>query len=170
MRALAGALLSRQIDETSGSNGFVPPPADFVYASQPSDLVRMPPQSALRRHSEVVELLHPSDDFYYLCEVYERDGWGGRIEVYYQEENLLSGSPVVTVRSAGANGRIDADQYEVGGFVPGSATDDLVISAKRFVRWPLGTPAPDLVVKPEGNRCPGEKVESEPDAESAPNG
>ncbi|MEO8197386.1 MAG: hypothetical protein ABI689_11775 [Thermoanaerobaculia bacterium] len=167
MRLLAGALLSRQSDETSGSNWMLAPVSDFVLAGQPSELVRMPPRSALRRHSQVVELLHPSDDFYYLCEVYERDGWGGRIEVYFQEENILS-AKAVTVRSPGANGRIDADRYEIGGFLPGAATDDLVFSGKGFVRWPLGTPAADLVVKPEGDRCAAEAVGSDPAEGPAP--
>lgn len=94
MRAIAGALLSRQIDETSGENRLGGPAAGWtawVRAGQASTLVRMPPEKELRSHSEVVALLRPREDFIYLCDVPERDAWGERIEVYYEEEKMLTG-------------------------------------------------------------------------------
>ena len=87
----------------------------------------------------------PREGIIYLHEIPDRDAWGERIEVYYEQEKLLTGR-VVTVRSSGANRRFDADAYEVGAFLPGAATDDIVISDRRFVRWPWGVAEGELEV------------------------
>ena len=154
LRAIAGALLSRYEDEVSGENRLGAPTYDWVLASQPSDLVRVPDVRALRSRKGVLGLLRPSEDFIYLCDVPDLDAWGRRIEVYYEQDKILS-ARFLTVRSAGANRRFDTDRYEVGGFLPGAEIDDIVIADKRFVRWPLGVPEAELRVAPKIGRCPG---------------
>ena len=123
MRALAGALLSRYEDEVSGENRLGAPADAWILvsqsASQPSDLIRVPNVRALRSRKGVLGLLRPSEDFIYLCDVPDRDAWGERIEVYYEQDKILS-ARFLTVRSAGANRQFDADRYEVGGFLPGA--------------------------------------------------
>ncbi len=147
LRVLAAALQAFVNDATSGENRLERAPSAWVLASQPSELVRIPPGSELLSYRELFELLNPLEDASYLRDIPEYDGWGRRIEVYYSEEKLLA-ARVFSVRSPGANGRFDTDVYEIGGFLPGSETDDIVIADKRFVRWPLGTPEADLAVKP----------------------
>ena len=154
LRALAGALLSRHQDEVSGENRMGTPANDWILASQPSDVIRVPNVRALRSRKGVLGLLRPSEDFIYLCDVPDRDAWGERIEVYYEQDKLLS-ARFLTVRSAGANRQFDADRYEVGGFLPGAEMDDIVVADKRFVRWPVGVPEADLRVEPKIGRCPG---------------
>ncbi len=154
LRALAGALLSRYQDEVSGENRMGAPANDWVFASQSSDLIRVPDVRALRSRKGVLGLLRPSEDFIYLCDVPDRDAWGERIEVYYEQDKILS-ARFLTVRSAGANRHFDADRYEVGGFLPGAAIDDIVIADQRFVRWPLGVAETELEVEPKIGRCPG---------------
>ena len=154
LRAIAGALLFRESDETSGENRLEGPAAGWILTSEPPSLIRMPPAKELRSYPAVLMLLRPSEDFIYLCDVPERDAWGERIEVYYEEERILAGR-AVTVRSSGANRRFDSDAYEVGGFLPGAATDDIVFAGEEFVRWPLGVPKSELKVKEKIGRCPG---------------
>jgi hypothetical protein len=145
LRVIAGALQSFVNDATSGENRLERAPAGWVLASQPSKLVRIPAVNELLSYRELFDLLNPLENASYLSEIPEYDGWGKRIEVYYAEEKLLA-ARVFSVRSSGANGRFDADVYEIGGFLPGSETDDIVVADRRFVRWPLGTPEADLAV------------------------
>jgi hypothetical protein len=167
LRALAGALLSRSIDEISGENRMGAPADDWILASKPSERVRVPNVRALRTRKGVLGLLRPSEDFIYLCDVPDRDAWGTRIEVYYQEEKLLS-ARFLTVRSAGANRQFDAQEYEVGGFLPGAEIDDIVIADKRFVRWPVGVPEAELEVHDRIGRCPGFEEEMRKSAAQSP--
>lgn len=167
LRAIAGALLSRYEDEVSGENRMGAPANDWILASQPSDLIRVPDVRALRSRKGVLGLLRPGADFIYLCDVPDRDAWGERIEVYYEQDKILS-ARFLTVRSAGANRRFDADRYEVGGFLPGAAIDDIVVADHRFVRWPLGVPEADLRVEPKIGRCPGFDDGSGPGVTPAP--
>ena len=155
LRVIAAALQSFVNDATSGKNRLQGAQPDWVLASQPSQLIRIPAANELLSYRELLELLNPREDASYLSEIPEYDGWGRRIEVYYAEEKLLA-ARVFSVRSSGANGRFEGDVYEIGGFLSGSEADDLVIADKRFVRWPLGTPEADLAVKasagPDWNR------------------
>lgn len=163
LRVIAAALQSFVNDATSGEHRLERAPSDWVLASQPSKLVRIPAVSELLTYGELFDLFHPIEGASYLRDIPEYDGWGKRIEVYYAEEKLLA-ARVFSVRSSGANGRFDGDVYEIGGFLPGSETDDIVIADKRFVRWPLGTPEADLAVKasagPDWNRI--HKIEPGP--------
>ncbi len=154
LRAIAGALLSRAVDEVSGENRMGEPANDWLLASRPSDFIRVPTVRELRSRKGVLGLLRPSEDFIYLCDVPDRDAWGSRIEVYYEQEKLLS-ARFLTVRSAGANRQFDADEYQVGAFLPGAAIDDIVIADERFVRWPIGVPEVELEVRDKIGRCPG---------------
>lgn len=154
LRALAGALLSRYQDEVSGENRMGAPANDWVLASPPSDVIRVPDVRALRSRKGVLGLLRPREDFIYLCDVPDRDAWGERIEVYYEQDKLLS-ARFLTVRSAGANRQFDADRYEIGGFLPGAEIDDIVVADTRFVRWPMGVPEAELRLEPKIGRCPG---------------
>jgi len=158
LRVIAAALQSFVNDATSGDYRLGGEPTDWVLASQPSKLIRIPSESELLTYRELFDLFHPLgplEDASYLPEIPEFDGWGKRIEVHYAEEKLLA-ARVFSVRSSGANGRFDGDVYEIGGFLPGSETDDIVVADQRFVRWPLGTPEADLAVKasvgPDWNR------------------
>ena len=165
LRAIAGALLSRWQDEVSGENRLAAPRNDWILASQPSDVIRVPAVRALRSRKGVLGLLRPTEDFIYLCDVPDRDAWGERIEVYYEQDKILT-ARFLTVRSAGANRHFDADRYEVGGFLPGAEIDDIVVADKRFVRWPLGVPEAELQIVPTAGRCPG----GEEDAQKAAGG
>ncbi len=147
LRVIAAALQSFVNDATSGEHRLEGAPSDWVLSSQPSKLVRIPAVNELLTYRELFELFNPREEASYLRDIPEYDGWGKRIEVHYAEEKLLA-ARVFSVRSSGANGRFDGDVYEIGGFLPGSATDDIVIADKRFVRWPLGTPEADRDVKP----------------------
>lgn len=146
LRVIAAALQSFVNDATSGENRLERASSDWVLASQPSKLVRIPAVNELLTYRELFDLFNPLENASYLSEIPEYDGWGRRIEVHYAEERLLA-ARVFSVRSSGANARFDGDVYAVGGFLPGSETDDIVVADKRFVRWPLGTPEADLAVK-----------------------
>lgn len=167
LRALAGALLSRYQDEVSGENRMGAPANDWVLASPPSDVIRVPDVRALRSRKGVLGLLRPREDFIYLCDVPDRDAWGERIEVYYEQDKLLS-ARFLTVRSAGANRQFDADRYEIGGFLPGAEIDDIVVADTRFVRWPMGVPEAELRLEPKIGRCPGFDEGSNPGVTPAP--
>jgi hypothetical protein len=146
LRVIAAALQSFVNDATSGGMRLEGAPSDWVLASQPSELVRIPADNELLTSGELYALFHPLENASYLDEVPELDGWGRRIQVHYSEERLLA-ARVFSVRSSGANGRFEGNYYESGGFLPGSEADDIVVADKRFVRWPLGTPEAKLAVK-----------------------
>lgn len=147
LRVIAAALQSFVNDATSGENRLGGAPSDWVLASAPSKLIRIPAVNELLTYGELFDLFHPIEGASYLSEIPEYDGWGKRIEVHYSEERILA-ARVFSVRSSGANGRFEGDVYEIGGFLPGSEADDIVVADRRFVRWPLGTPEADLDVKP----------------------
>lgn len=56
MRDLAGALLSREVDEMSGEHRVDGPGAGWVLASRDSNLVRMPSKGERRSPAEVLDL------------------------------------------------------------------------------------------------------------------
>lgn len=146
VRAIAGALLSRQIDEQSGASDMSTPPRAALRPGDAPNLVRMPPAADRLTYQGVLELLQPREDVIYLPEIPTVDAWGERLEVYYDQSHV-DFNRVVTVRSSGANRRFDAEIYEPGSFVAGDAIDDIVIADKRFVRWPRGVPEEELLVK-----------------------
>lgn len=63
------------------------------------------------------------------------DPWGHPYEVRLGDG---SQAPTLVVRSAGANGRFEGDQYTVGTFAIGAADDDVVWADGYFLRWPGG--------------------------------
>ena len=146
LRSIAGALLSRQIDEQSGGNALDTPARAALRRGDPPNLVRMPLLADRLSHRAVVELLQPRPDIIYLQDIPEFDAWGERIDVFYDQDHLFA-ERVVTVRSSGANRKFEARAYEIGAFPPGAETDDIVIADRRFVRWPAGMPEAELVVE-----------------------
>ncbi|HVS14195.1 MAG TPA: hypothetical protein VMV46_09740 [Thermoanaerobaculia bacterium] len=97
----------------------------------PIDLTSIP----VVTRSELEALLVPE----YLPEIPELDGWGGAFEVrMHPDLPTLAGRPLLTIRSAGADGVFDADTYAPGPYPPASATRDLVWVDGYFVSWPQG--------------------------------
>lgn len=71
----------------------------------------------------------------YIPEIPEKDGWGHPYELYLNVDDL-DGRRVFLVRSAGRDGRFDADRYDAGAFASADADQDLVWSDGVFIRWP----------------------------------
>ena len=61
------------------------------------------------------------------------DPWGQPYDIRVGDG---SRSPVLVVRSAGADGRFEGDSYAVGSFSPDATDRDLVWADGYFVRWP----------------------------------
>ena len=80
-------------------------------------------------------LLRPEGKAPYVAEVELVDGWGHPLDVRIDFDNLL-GEPVMTVRSAGPNGKFEGPRYRIGVIRPDSGTDDIVWSDGRGITWP----------------------------------
>ena len=64
------------------------------------------------------------------------DGWGHPLEVRVALDDLLA-SRVLMVRSAGRDGRFEADAYEIGPFGARELERDIVWADGSFIRWPI---------------------------------
>ena len=90
----------------------------------------------LKSHEEVVEMLKPTEDFYYMKDVPEFDGWGHPLEIWLSTD-LLS-SRVMVIRSPGRDGFYsdEALSYTVGGFPRTAYDEDIAWTDGYFIRWP----------------------------------
>jgi hypothetical protein len=86
-------------------------------------------------HAELTELLVPQ----YIVRVPEKDDWGHPYEYFLNAENVLA-KEVMSIRSPGRDGQIDAELYTVTNFDPSDYDRDIVWSDGFFVRWPQGPP------------------------------
>jgi hypothetical protein len=149
MRELGGALLSWRIDNLPphpATQAKTPPDA----ARQPGDsesLIRVPPKGDLLTLAQLEDLLQADERLVYLREIPTLDGWSQPLEVYVDLDHLRA-ERVVTIRSAGRNGRFEREAYEPGAVAPGDAEDDIVLADEAFVRWPEALLADDRRVKP----------------------
>jgi hypothetical protein len=80
---------------------------------------------------ELREILVPQ----YMQQVPERDGWGNPFEYYLNVENPLE-QQVMSIRSAGRDGRFSTDSYTATAFDPDDLDQDIVWADGFFVRWP----------------------------------
>ncbi|HEX3128984.1 MAG TPA: DUF2059 domain-containing protein [Thermoanaerobaculia bacterium] len=94
-------------------------------------LDRYPPLS----RAELQEILVPQ----YIQTVPERDGWGNPYEYFLNVEDPLAPN-VMTIRSAGKDGRFQGIEYTVTSFDPDDLDQDIVWSDGFFVRWPERKP------------------------------
>jgi hypothetical protein len=77
----------------------------------------------------------------YLHELPKNDPWGNPYEYRLKVQNLLDRT-IMSIRSAGSDGRLDAEEYRISGFLPADVYEDLVWADGFFVRWPE-TPKPE---------------------------
>lgn len=86
-------------------------------------------------HDELKEILVPM----YMQKVPEKDGWGNPYEYFLNVENPLEPN-VMTIRSAGRDGRFSGTYYTLTSFDPDDLDEDIVWSDGFFVRWPQRNP------------------------------
>lgn len=95
----------------------------------------LPPEADLSRVAvlsakELEALLVPR----YLKSLESTDGWGRELEV--RLDRSQTGWGVMSVRSAGADGKIEGDRYSRGAFDKNDQEADIVWADGLFVRWP----------------------------------
>jgi hypothetical protein len=89
-------------------------------------------------YDEVRQLLVPK----YLAELPRTDAWGHPLEICVDRANVKTHAHyVLGVRSAGADGRFDGEEYAVGEFDRADANHDLVWLDGYFMAWPMGKQA-----------------------------
>lgn len=93
-------------------------------------------QVPLLSYEELQQVLVPT----YIQTVPEKDGWGNPYEYHLNVEEPLAPS-VMSIRSAGRDGRFSSGDYTVTNFDPKDFDEDIVWSDGFFVRWPQAPPA-----------------------------
>jgi hypothetical protein len=88
---------------------------------------------SLISHEDLNEILVPR----YLQEIPTEDGWGHPYEFYLGVDNVTS-PQVMSIRSAGRDGRFSSTNYSVGSFASNDFAEDIVWADGYFVRWPQG--------------------------------
>lgn len=88
-------------------------------------------------HAELFGYLHPREDFFYMQQMPDVDGWKNWIEFYFQGESMPPER--VLIRSAGCRGQFEEGGYLAGPFVSTDYAQDLVWADGHFVRWPGST-------------------------------
>ena len=86
-------------------------------------------------HDELQEILVPM----YMQKVPERDGWGNPYEYFLNVKDPMAPN-VMSIRSAGRDGRFLGIEYTVSAFDPDDLDEDIVWSDGFFVRWPQRNP------------------------------
>ncbi len=94
-------------------------------------------------HSNMVSLLRPSNTFFYMQDIPQRDGWGTDIQFAFigTTANLLSGSQVMAMRSLGRDKSASGTTYTPGAFIATDYDQDIVWADGYFVRYPSGSSA-----------------------------
>ena len=89
-------------------------------------------------YAQIYNYLHPSDTFFYMQEVPERDPWGSQL-TFYLNSNTLSDSQLLLCAAARdniyetCNG---TDDIPIGPFVATNFDQDIVWADGFLVRWP----------------------------------
>ena len=90
-------------------------------------------------HADLYALLRPSNTFFYMQNVPERDGWNHPYRYGFAGSDKLLSTQVLGIWSGGRDGSTTAQpdsSYEIGAF-PGTDFDqDLVWADGYWVRWP----------------------------------
>lgn len=90
-------------------------------------------------YSSMVAILHPSNSFFYMQEVPQKDGW--RFNFVYAYSGNVLGSQVIAIGSGGRNGDLPEavlPSKTVGPFTPTAYDQDIIWADGFFVRWPSG--------------------------------
>ncbi len=89
-------------------------------------------------YPELFGYLHPTDDFFYMQDVPQVDGW--RYRLYFGKSRSLVASNVLIICSGGGDDALEngdcTDSWEVRPFVATDFAQDLVWADGYFVRWP----------------------------------
>ena len=87
---------------------------------------------------ELLGYLYPSDDFFYMQEVPQIDGWGNPF--FFAKGQDLNAPNVFVVCSGGQDGVLDVDcvsgPVSLGPFIASDYAQDIVWADGYFVRWP----------------------------------
>ena len=71
----------------------------------------------------------------YIQEIPELDGWKSPYEYYLEASNPMA-EKIMSIRSAGRDGKFSDTTYTAGAFDPASLDEDVVWADGFFVRWP----------------------------------
>lgn len=92
---------------------------------------------------EIRELMVPS----YMQDVPRLDGWKRPYDYYLRNDQLLT-RQVMLIRSSGADGVADGDEYAVSAFDVTDFNHDIVWADGFFVSWPQGVTAKAAAATP----------------------
>ena len=90
-------------------------------------------------HADLSALLRPSNTFFYLQDVPERDGWNNPYRFGFAGSDQLLSTQVIGIWSGGRDGSNSAQpqsSYEIGAFRGTEFNEDLVWADGYWVRWP----------------------------------
>lgn len=110
--------LTDQVGAAAAGQSQVPPPVDLGDYAPIS-------------HADLATILVPD----YMAEVPKLDGWESPYEYYLNVANPLA-QKIMSIRSAGRDGKFSDTVYTAGAFDPESLDEDIVWSDGFFVRWP----------------------------------
>jgi hypothetical protein len=86
---------------------------------------------------ELRERLHPSEEFFYMLEVPERDGWGNALEFWVRPTEWPKYD--VLIRSPGSDGKFESSVFWDDGAYPARRhSKDIVWADGYFLTWPGG--------------------------------
>ena len=86
---------------------------------------------------ELLQTLYPTNSFFYIQEVPEKDGWATNYAYHFATDGALS-AKVMAIRSFGRGGVDDGAPYTVGPFITTQYDRDIVWSDGFFVTYPAG--------------------------------
>ena len=90
-------------------------------------------------HADLSALLRPSNTFFYMQDVPERDGWNHPYRYGFAGSDKLLGTQVLGIWSGGRDGSATAQpesSYEIGAFPGTDFNQDLAWADGYWVRWP----------------------------------
>ncbi len=87
-------------------------------------------------YASVFALLRPSDTFFYMQDVPEKDGWKGTYQMFINTADIDAASGVAGMRSSGRDGEFGADTFTSGPFDATAYASDIVWADGYFVAWP----------------------------------
>lgn len=105
----------------------------YLYAQEKKDYnVENIPLISL---DELKKLLHPSDTFFYIIEIPEKDAWGNPYEYRLKQGNAVLDPQVMVIRSPGRDGKYESSIYQTAPFPSDNFDADIVWADGFFVRW-----------------------------------
>jgi prepilin-type N-terminal cleavage/methylation domain-containing protein len=93
---------------------------------------------------DLYDLLHPTETFFYLQSVMEKDGWGGLYEYRMHQSystdvrEMLSGTTVGGVRSGGRDNVFESPIYTKGTYISTDYNQDIVFMDGQMFWGPAG--------------------------------